>query len=89
MNIGSVLSFWIFLILLAVQSMLATNFTQESGGIGCTLVVPPAVKKQIEPHGEPLVVNILFKNIRIRDVPNKGGSFGVEFRYIYIIPVAL
>ena len=51
-------------------------------------MVPPAVKKQIEPHGEPLVVNILFKNIRIRDVPNKGGSFGVEFRYIYISLVA-
>ena len=60
---------------------LASNSNKESGN-GCTLVVPQAVKKQMEPPGSPLVINLQFSNIRIRDVPSEGGSYGVEFRYI-------
>ena len=77
-----VLPFLPFLILLAIHGVLATNSTKESNGNGCTLVVPPAVLKQMEPNGDPLLFNVQFMNIRIRDVPNKGGSYGVEFRYI-------
>ena len=64
------------------QCVQATNSTLENDdtGNGCTLLVPPTVKKQMEPRGEPLQINIEFMNIRIRDVPNKGGSYGIEFR---------
>ena len=79
---GTFLVFGAFLVLFVAPCVQATNSTQENDdtGNGCTLLVPPIVKKQMEPIGDPLLINMEFMNIRIRDVPNKGGSYGVEFR---------
>ena len=75
------------LLLVTAQSVLSANnnFTANDDNNGCKLVVPPAVQKRMEPDGEPVLVQISFMNIKIRDVPNKGGYFGVEFRYIITI----
>ena len=78
-------SSWVFealVVLLIARRVQSTNSTQDNGnGNGCTLLVPPDVQKQMEPQGNPLQISMEFMNIRIRDVPNRGGSYGVEFRY--------
>ena len=76
---NSPLVFEAFVVLLIARRVLATNSTDT--GSGCTLLVPPDVQKQMEPRGYPLQISMEFMNIRIRDVPNRGGSYGVEFRY--------
>ena len=78
MNSSSVLE--AFVVLLIARRALATNSTEDTGN-GCTLLVPPDVQEQMEPQGYPLQISMEFMNIRIRDVPNRGGSYGVEFRY--------
>ena len=72
----------VFLALLGVNCVFATNSTQDghANSKGCTLLVPPAIQKQMEPQGAPLKINMTFTDIRIRDVPNEGCSFRVEFR---------
>ena len=77
---NSPLVFEAFVVLLIAGRVLATNCTEDTGN-GCTLLVPPDVQKQMEPQGYPLQISMEFMNIRIRDVPNRGGSYGVEFRY--------
>ena len=79
---ASFLSSTVLLAVLAKQCALAMNPTQiaNSTGNGCTLLVPPEVQKHMEPLGDPLQIYMEFLNIRLRDVPSKGGSYGVEFR---------
>ena len=45
---------------------------------GCHLEVPAEVKDQVEAKGEPLDIGVDIALTRIRDVPDGGGSFGVE-----------
>ena len=47
---------------------------------GCHLVVPKEVLEQPEPLPEtgPLLLHTRFEILRIRDVPDSGGSFGVD-----------
>ena len=45
---------------------------------GCHLEVPAEVKNQAEAKGEPLDIGVDIDVTRIRDVPDGGGSFGVE-----------
>ena len=46
---------------------------------GCKLITPQDVQHQMEARGNPLQVNITITVHRIRDVPDSGGSFGVDF----------
>ena len=52
-----------------------TNRTQ-----GCNLVIPEAVRLNIEPEGEPLLIQIYLEIIDLREVTDNGdgGSFGVD-----------
>ena len=68
------------LVLLLVTAVLATNSTMSQGN-ACKLSVPEAVQKHMAPQQEPLEMKVWIQHLRIRDVPNEGGSFGVEFRY--------
>ena len=45
----------------------------------CTLHPTPAVK-QTEPTGEPLLISVDMKVLDIREVPDTGGSYGVELQ---------
>ena len=45
---------------------------------GCTLLPTKAVVTQAEPTGEPFVLSIDMKVLDVRNVPDTGGSYGVE-----------
>ena len=49
---------------------------------GCNLEVPDDVKKQMEPPGpkwrDPLSISMDMKVLGVRDVPDSGGSYGVD-----------
>ena len=47
---------------------------------GCNLKVPKAVEEQIEPEPQtlPLIIHVHLLVIRVRDVPDSGGSYGVD-----------
>ena len=45
---------------------------------GCTLEVPETVKKQKEAMGKPLRILIHVTVLGVRDIPDSGGSFGVD-----------
>ena len=62
----------------------ATNITSDKIDRGCKLIVPEAVLKRMEPEQEPLLIFVYLFDIRLRDAPNKGGSFGIQFRWCAI-----
>ena len=47
---------------------------------GCTLDVPDDVKHQREATGKPLLIYLDFKVAGVRDIPNQGGSFGIDLK---------
>ena len=61
------------LVLLIGNVVSATNTTQ-----GCKLNIPKDVQGHMEVQGKPLEIAILMKIIRVRDVPDSGGAFGVD-----------
>ena len=51
--------------------------------VGCNLQVPDAVKQQMEAmgnKGNPLIISVDMKVLGVRDVPDSGGSYGVDLR---------
>ena len=64
----------IMLVLLLGNVAWASNNTH-----GCKLNTPQDVQDQMEAKGKPLQVNITIMVSRVRDVPDSGGSFGVDF----------
>ena len=55
---------------------------------GCSLRVPNIVKSQMEPSGDiyakpkpkPLLIKVDIKVLGVRDVPDSGGSYGVDMK---------
>ena len=45
---------------------------------GCNLVKTKSVKEQLEPSGEPLFILVHLEILGVRDVPDRGGSYGVD-----------
>ena len=47
---------------------------------GCNLVTPQRVRENIEPESEsgPLLLHIELSVLHIREIPDSGGSFGVD-----------
>ena len=62
--------FWVINVVAALDTELG----------GCNLVIPEEVLKRPEPQPEngPLIIEAGFAINRIRDVPDSGGSFGVD-----------
>ena len=58
----------------------ATDSSIERVDRGCQLIKSSAILERKEPKQEPLLVYSSFLHLKLRDAPNKGGSFGVEFR---------
>ena len=63
-----------FLLATVVIATTATNTTFT----GCNLRVPRDVQDHMEAKGEPLVITIIMIIKFVRDVPDSGGSFGVD-----------
>ena len=55
-------------------------FAEETELKGCNLVIPEEVKirQEPQPETEPLIIYTRFDIIRLGDVPDGGGSFGVD-----------
>ena len=47
---------------------------------GCTLETPGAVEQQREATGKPLLIYLDLKIAGVRDIPNQGGSFGIDLK---------
>ena len=47
---------------------------------GCNLVKTKSVKEQLEPSGEPLFILVHLEILGVRDVPDRGGSYGVDVK---------
>ena len=62
------------LLAIVVLDTTATNTTFT----GCNLRVPKEVQDHMEAEGEPLVITIIMLIKFVRDVPDSGGSFGVD-----------
>ena len=45
---------------------------------GCVLKTPKSVQNRMEPKGKPLIIFIDMRVRSVRDVPDSGGSFGVD-----------
>ena len=73
------LLFWVTtLATIDVVSALDTNLK------GCHLVIPEEVLKRPDPQPETglLMLHVQFDILKIRDVPNSGGSFGVDLMQV-------
>ena len=67
------------LALLLPYFVLAASTTNTTF-MGCHLKIPNHVKDHLEAEGEPLQIRIIMEILQIRDVPDRGGSFGVDLR---------
>ena len=69
------------LIKLCLMVLQLTNLaTGTNHAQGCNLIIPEAVRFNIEPEGEPLLIQIDLEIIDLREVTDNddGGSFGVD-----------
>jgi len=64
-----------FLLHFVVSATIGTNSTNT----GCNLHIPKVVQDHMEAEGEPLLITFIFQPLFVRDVPESGGSFGVDF----------
>ena len=74
------LAFVLLVASLTIYSGNASNHTAEKIDRGCQLMKSKAVMERKEPKEEPIIVHATFRDLNLRDAPNKGGSFGVEFK---------
>ena len=64
-----------------ISGNLSHNYTNNSSLDSlCTLNVPKAIQEQKEVIGKPLRILIDMEILDVRDIPNEGGSFGVDIR---------
>ena len=73
-----------------LQILLLTNFVflanaQQMGPmpkekLDCSLVIG-FLWYDSEPKGNPLRIHVLIQILHIRDIPDSGGSFGVDIKY--------
>ena len=64
-----------------ISGDLSHNYTNSSNlDSVCTLNLPKAIKEQKEITGKPLKILIDMEVLGVRDIPNEGGSFGVDIR---------
>ena len=67
----------LFLLFFVTRIVSALNTT---GSRGCNLVIPQEVQEQPEPNPKkgPLLLHVALRVVHIRDIPNSGGSYGVD-----------
>ena len=67
-------------ILMLILSLTNVSFSKRHKPLpqGCRLLPTQAVVTQTEPTGEPLVISVDMKVLGVRDVPDTGGSYGVD-----------
>ena len=63
---------------LLLATVIGATSTTNTTFTGCNLRVPKDVKDHMEAEGEPLLITIIMFIKYVRDVPDSGGSFGVD-----------
>ena len=58
----------------------AMAFTSIFVGTGCALEANDYIEKRKEAIEMPLIILLDFKVLSVRDIPDQGGSFGVDIR---------
>ena len=61
-----------------VEELINATLALESGG--CNLIPPKAIYGKLEPTGDPLIIHAKMHVLHIRNVPDGGGSFGVDVK---------
>lgn len=61
-----------------VQEWINATLALESGG--CNLIPSQALFGQLEPTDNPLLIDSKMHVLHIRNVPDGGGSFGVDVK---------
>ena len=69
------------LLLFVVINVASVSALEETELKGCNLVIPKKVQIREEPQPEsgPLLLHVGFNIFRLGDVPDSGGSFGMDF----------
>ena len=63
------------------EELINASLALETGG--CNLIPSKAMLGQLEPKGKPLLIHAKMHVLHIRNVPDGGGSFGVDVKYVY------
>ena len=78
---------WLTPVLLACLLTLVAGKTGGKGtqkygrhAVGCNLEKTKSIEEQMMPDGDPLRLATKMQVKNVRDVPDSGGSFGVEVR---------
>ena len=73
--------------LFLVSSVINIVSAIESGSRGCNLVIPKDVQEQPEPQAEtgPLLLHLFLRVTGVRDIPNSGGSYGVDVWQVFYL----
>ena len=61
-----------------IEEFINATLALETGG--CNLIPSKAIFGQLEPKGNPLLINAKMHVLHIRNVPDGGGSFGVDVK---------
>ena len=69
---------WPVLLQLLLANVICATAEPNATFTGCNLRVPKDVQDHMEAEGDPLVITMIMKIKFVRDVPDSGGSFGVD-----------
>ena len=51
----------------------------------CSLIIPNHVRNQTKPGGKPLIIFVHMKVLGVRNVPDSGGSYGLDVKWVVFI----
>ena len=71
---------WAKLLVVFSSNIIVFAFNDTGSG-GCSLIIPKNVQQKLEPQPEtgPLLLHVVLRIVRIRDIPDGGGSYGLDF----------
>ena len=72
-----------------VLSLLLPNASGNPYDSLCKLRVPEDVRQQPEAHGNPLMIFIDVMVTGVRDIPDQGGSYGTDVRFVKTIDILI
>ena len=81
MNVA-IMNLTYFLLLIVNLTNVSCLKRSKSLPQGCSLLPTTAVMTQMEPTEEPLSLSVAIKVLGVRDVPDRGGSYGVDVEYV-------
>ena len=81
----------LFLMVKSADANMADESINASMAIetrGCNLIPSKALLGKLEPENNPLLIHVTMHVLHIRNVPDGGGSFGVDIKYVCFLCIA-